>query len=54
MWMFWMMMLRTPETMRRPLPTITPLLPSPMMVLSEATVMPRMAALSYETLVVGG
>ena len=44
----WMMTLEVPLTMRRPLPMITPLLPSPMMVLSLATVMPSIPAASLK------
>lgn len=43
---YWIMMLLAPLTIRRPLPLITPLEPSPMMVLSEATVIPKVPALS--------
>lgn len=42
----WMMMLLTPETIRRPLPLMIPVEPSPSRVLSEATVIPRTPALS--------
>jgi hypothetical protein len=38
-----------PLAMRRPLPLITPALPWPMMVFLEATVIPMLPALSYET-----
>lgn len=43
---YWMMMLLAPLTIRRPLPLITPEEPEPMMVLWEATVIPRTPALS--------
>lgn len=43
---YWMMMLLAPLTIRRPLPRMIPAEPSPMMVLSEATVIPRTPALS--------
>lgn len=43
---YWMMMLLAPETIRRPLPLMIPEDPSPRMVLSEATVIPRVPALS--------
>lgn len=53
MWMFWMMMLEAPETMRRPLPLMTPALPLPIRLLLEPTVMPSRPALSYDTLALG-
>lgn len=42
----WMIMLLAPLTIRRPLPLMIPAEPEPRMVLSEATVMPRVPALS--------
>lgn len=43
---YWMMMFSAPLTMRRPRPWMIPAEPSPMRVLSEATVIPRIPALS--------
>lgn len=45
---YWIMTLLAPLTIRNPLPLMTPLEPSPMMVLSEATVVPSMPALSLQ------
>lgn len=43
---YWMMMLLAPLTIRRPLPLMIPADPEPKMVLWEATVIPRVPALS--------
>jgi len=43
-WMFWMMTFSAPFTIRRPLPLMIPVLPSPTIDLSEATVIPRVPA----------
>jgi hypothetical protein len=51
---FWMMMFFAPETMRMPLPLMTPLEPWPIKDLFEPTVMPKTPALSYVILLTLG
>jgi hypothetical protein len=50
---FWMMTFLVPDTMRRPLPLMMPLLPTPTMDLLDLTVMPSMPALSYLMVTLG-
>lgn len=49
---YWIMILLAPLTIRRPLPLITPFDPWPSKVLLEATVIPRIPALSLHSYII--